>query len=155
MARMWSVMMLVVLAAVPAWAQDRDRGWAHLSFGGAFSTAGEETRRFEGRYFGEPFIDQADYPAPKTTWTFDVGGVGEIIDHRQTGYLARPRDVSDLANGLAPMLDSYVACRISIKRSPASPRTNCLTRLSLSRSMSLGGPSKTIWLSPGFIRANG
>ena len=73
MARMWSVVMLVVLASVPAWAQDRDRGWAHLSFGGAFSTAGEETRRFEGRYFGEPFIDQADYPAPKNTWTFDVG----------------------------------------------------------------------------------
>lgn len=73
MARMWSVMMLVVLAAAPAWAQDRDRGWAQLSFGGAFSTAGEETRRFEGRYFGEPFIDQADYPAPKATWAFDVG----------------------------------------------------------------------------------
>ena len=49
MARMWSVMVLVVLAAVPAWAQDRDRGWAHLSFGGAFSTAGEETRRLTGR----------------------------------------------------------------------------------------------------------
>lgn len=85
MARMWSVMMLVVLAAVPAWAQDRDRGWAHLSFGGAFSTAGEETRRFEGRYFGEPFIDQADYPAPKTTWTFDVGGGVWITDRLGVG----------------------------------------------------------------------
>lgn len=88
MARMWSVMVLVVLAAVPARAQDRDRGWAHLSFGGAFSTAGEETRRFEGRYFGEPFIDQADYPAPKATWTFDVGGGAWITGRLGVGVSA-------------------------------------------------------------------
>lgn len=88
MARMWSVMVMMVLAAVPAWAQDRDRGWAHLSFGGAFSTAGEETRRFEGRYFGEPFIDQADYPAPKSTWTFDVGGGAWITERLGIGLSA-------------------------------------------------------------------
>jgi hypothetical protein len=85
---MWSVMVLVVLAAVPAWAQDRDRGWAQVSFGGAFSTAGEETRRFEGRYFGEPFIDQADYPAPKATWTFDVGGGAWITERLGVGVSA-------------------------------------------------------------------
>ncbi len=88
MARMWSVVMLVVLAAVPARAQDRDRGWAQLSLGGAFSTAGEETRRFEGRYFGEPFIDQADYPAPKATWTFDVGAGAWITERLGVGVSA-------------------------------------------------------------------
>lgn len=43
------------------------------------------------------------------TVAFDVGGVGEIIDHRQTGYLARPRDVSDLANGLRYFLTNPAA----------------------------------------------
>ena len=91
MARVWGVVvlvMLVVLAAAPAWAQGRDRGWASVSFGAAFSTAGEETRRFEGRYFGEPFIDQADYPAPDTTWTFDIGGGAWITDRLGIGVAA-------------------------------------------------------------------
>jgi glycosyltransferase involved in cell wall biosynthesis len=32
---------------------------------------------------------------------FDVGGVSEITRHKQTGYVAAPRDAADLARGLA------------------------------------------------------
>lgn len=35
---------------------------------------------------------------------FAVGGCPEIIEHRQTGYLARPNDVADLARGLELLL---------------------------------------------------
>lgn len=79
---------LVALAAGSASAQDRDRGWATASMGAAISTAGEETRRFEGRYFGEPFIDQADYPSPATTWTFDIGGGAWITERLGVGVSA-------------------------------------------------------------------
>ena len=79
---------LVAIAAGPAWAQDRDRGWATGSIGAAISTAGEETRRFEGRYFGEPFIDQADYPSPATTWTFDIGAGAWITGRLGVGMSA-------------------------------------------------------------------
>jgi glycosyltransferase involved in cell wall biosynthesis len=32
--------------------------------------------------------------------TFDVGGLSDIVDHRQNGYLAEPFDTSDLAHGI-------------------------------------------------------
>jgi glycosyltransferase involved in cell wall biosynthesis len=31
---------------------------------------------------------------------FDVGGLSDIIDHKQTGYLAEPLEPSDLAKGI-------------------------------------------------------
>lgn len=36
---------------------------------------------------------------------FDVGGVAEIIEHKHTGYLARPASAQDLATGIAWLLD--------------------------------------------------
>jgi glycosyltransferase involved in cell wall biosynthesis len=35
---------------------------------------------------------------------FDVGGLADAVRHEQTGYLARPIDINDLARGLASML---------------------------------------------------
>ncbi len=37
---------------------------------------------------------------------FDIGGNGEMIEHRVTGYLARPEDVSDLACGILFALET-------------------------------------------------
>jgi len=31
---------------------------------------------------------------------FDVGGIGELVHHKHTGYLARYKDASDLAAGV-------------------------------------------------------
>ena len=31
---------------------------------------------------------------------FDIGGNGELIDHKINGYLAQPYDEEDLANGI-------------------------------------------------------
>jgi glycosyltransferase involved in cell wall biosynthesis len=36
---------------------------------------------------------------------FNVGGIPEMIDHRQNGYVARYKDSHDLANGIAWCLD--------------------------------------------------
>ncbi|MGI9491758.1 MAG: glycosyltransferase family 4 protein [Geminicoccaceae bacterium] len=36
---------------------------------------------------------------------FDVGGTRELIQHRNNGYLARAKDVQDLAAGIATILD--------------------------------------------------
>ena len=36
---------------------------------------------------------------------FQVGGIPEMIDHRQNGYVARFRDVDDLAAGIRYVLD--------------------------------------------------
>lgn len=124
MKRVYGVVMgVLALAAAPAAAQDRDRGWVSASVGAAVSTAGEETRRFEGRYFGEPFIDQADYPAPAATWTFDIGG-GAWITPRlgvglSVGRASREYDVpvfvtvpfpnrpnaATTARGVTPLID--------------------------------------------------
>jgi glycosyltransferase involved in cell wall biosynthesis len=35
---------------------------------------------------------------------FDVGGVSELVQHLETGYLARPRDAADLAHGMRLLL---------------------------------------------------
>ena len=37
---------------------------------------------------------------------FDVGGVSELVHNRQTGYLARYRDISDLAEGIWWLISS-------------------------------------------------
>jgi len=37
---------------------------------------------------------------------FDVGGISDLIDHKINGYLARPFDTNDLANGLAWVLEN-------------------------------------------------
>lgn len=54
---------------------------------------------------------------------FDVGGLPDAVLHRQTGYLARPYDVEDLANGLSFCRDNRTTarCRSLIERrfSPA------------------------------------
>ncbi len=39
---------------------------------------------------------------------FDVGGVGEVVRHMETGYLARYKDAGDLAQGIARLLDDAV-----------------------------------------------
>lgn len=44
---------------------------------------------------------------------FDVGGNGDIITHRESGYLARPWDPSDLAEGIKWVLESSVDDRVS------------------------------------------
>ena len=31
---------------------------------------------------------------------FDIGGLKDIVDHKKTGYLAKPFDPIDLANGI-------------------------------------------------------
>jgi glycosyltransferase involved in cell wall biosynthesis len=38
--------------------------------------------------------------------TFDIGGMGEMITHRQSGYLARALDIQDLAWGIRWVLES-------------------------------------------------
>lgn len=40
---------------------------------------------------------------------FDIGGLPDIVEHRKSGYLARPHDAQDLAHGLAWVLgDSQI-----------------------------------------------
>lgn len=36
--------------------------------------------------------------------SFDIGGMSDLIEHQQNGYLAKPFDISDLANGIAWVL---------------------------------------------------
>lgn len=42
---------------------------------------------------------------------FRVGGLPDIVDHEVTGYLARPEDVHDLAEGIAWALSDSERCR--------------------------------------------
>ena len=56
------------------------------------------------------------------TVAFEVGGIPEIITHGVTGYLARYRDVPDLARGMEEML------RATEKGSIAQCRTDVLHR---------------------------
>jgi glycosyltransferase, group 1 family len=56
------------------------------------------------------------------TVAFEVGGIPEIITHGVTGYLARYRDVVDLARGMEEML------RATEKGSIAQCRTDVLLR---------------------------
>jgi glycosyltransferase involved in cell wall biosynthesis len=43
---------------------------------------------------------------------FDIGGNGDLIDHQQNGYLAKPFDIDDLAKGIEVILNSknYTEC---------------------------------------------
>jgi glycosyltransferase involved in cell wall biosynthesis len=36
---------------------------------------------------------------------FDIGGLPDIVTHRKTGWLAKPFDTSDLANGIVWLLE--------------------------------------------------
>jgi len=38
---------------------------------------------------------------------FDIGGVPDMVEHRQNGYLARPQDVADLISGINWVLSAY------------------------------------------------
>ncbi len=38
---------------------------------------------------------------------FDIGGVPDMVQHRQNGYLARPQDVADLVAGINWVLSAY------------------------------------------------
>jgi len=44
---------------------------------------------------------------------FGVGGIPEMIAHRETGYVAEPRDAADLAEGLSYVLDANHAARLA------------------------------------------
>jgi len=44
---------------------------------------------------------------------FGVGGIPEMIAHRETGYVAEPRNAADLAEGLSYVLDVTHAARLS------------------------------------------
>jgi len=37
--------------------------------------------------------------------SFDIGGLGDIIDHKKTGYLAKAFDIKDFADGISWVLD--------------------------------------------------
>ena len=39
--------------------------------------------------------------------SFNIGGLPDIIDHKKTGYLAKPFDTIDLANGISWILKKY------------------------------------------------
>jgi glycosyltransferase involved in cell wall biosynthesis len=41
---------------------------------------------------------------------FDIGGMPDLIEHRQTGYLAQPYAIEDLAQGIAWVLNSQERC---------------------------------------------
>jgi glycosyltransferase involved in cell wall biosynthesis len=43
--------------------------------------------------------------------TFSVGGLPEMIEHGQTGYLAQPFDTEDLARGIVELIDVSDSCR--------------------------------------------
>ena len=38
--------------------------------------------------------------------SFDVGGVGEMVRHMETGYLARPQDIEDMLKGIMTLIDN-------------------------------------------------
>ena len=42
---------------------------------------------------------------------FDIGGMPDMIDHQQNGYLAKPFDVEDLARGIAWVLEDEESLR--------------------------------------------
>lgn len=44
---------------------------------------------------------------------FDVGGIPEMIDHRQNGYVARVKDADDFADGMRYVLDEENQHRLS------------------------------------------
>jgi len=70
---------------------------------------------------------------------FDVGGVGEVVRHMETGYLARPADPADLAAGLRLLLqDDQLRGRLS-SRSREVAVAEFARELELERFMALYG----------------
>jgi glycosyltransferase involved in cell wall biosynthesis len=59
---------------------------------------------------------------------FGGTGLADIVDHQQTGYLARPFEVADLAAGIAWVLESDAADRHRLRQ---AARTQALERFSL------------------------
>ena len=45
---------------------------------------------------------------------FDTGGLNDIVDHKDTGYLAKPFDVKDFANGISWVLENNMNNQLSI-----------------------------------------
>ena len=45
---------------------------------------------------------------------FDVGGIPEMIDHRENGYVARYKDAQDLAEGIRYVIAEENHCRLSM-----------------------------------------
>src|SRR3546814_10586979 len=56
--------------------------------------------------FGKTLIEAMACGTPVVA--FDSGGPGEIVLHKETGYLARPFDSDDLARGIAWCLSNDV-----------------------------------------------
>lgn len=46
---------------------------------------------------------------------FDTGGLPDIVDHQQTGYLAKPFDTQDLARGIAWVLNEANPQQLSVR----------------------------------------
>ncbi|MBR1875795.1 MAG: glycosyltransferase [Lachnospiraceae bacterium] len=44
---------------------------------------------------------------------FDIGGMGELVQTGKTGYLAKPKDVRDMSEGIAFVLESDLKARLS------------------------------------------
>ncbi len=55
---------------------------------------------------------------------FDVGGCPEIVEHLQTGYLARPQSAEDLAHGIALVLSDDDLRRRMGEQAPARARSS-------------------------------
>jgi glycosyltransferase involved in cell wall biosynthesis len=55
---------------------------------------------------------------------FDVGGIPEVVDHRVTGYLARPLNTNDLGEGIAWVVSSpyrhAALCAAAVRKAKAS-----------------------------------
>src|SRR5690606_14980051 len=41
------------------------------------------------------------------TVAFDIGGMSDLIDHQQNGYLARPFETDDLSQGIHWVIESH------------------------------------------------
>ena len=68
---------------------------------------------------------------------FDVGGVGEIVRHMETGYLARCRDVDDLVRGLDVLLHDVALRRRISHRARQVAEAEYSSELSARRYVSL------------------
>ena len=61
------------------------------------------------------------------TVAFKIGGIPEMIEHQQNGYLAKPFDVNDLANGIHWVLD----CKDRYKKLCNYSRENAVKKFSI------------------------
>lgn len=64
---------------------------------------------------------------------FDVGGIPEIIKHKETGYLAKPYDIDDLANGIKYCIENKeVLSKKAIKLSSLKFDNDIITKKHIS-----------------------